>query len=434
MNWRRVLQLALVHAGVTITVVPVTSTLNRIMIADMGLSAFFVSVLVALPYLLSPLQVLIGAWADRNPVWGQHRSPWIVLGGLMAAFGSYFTAHTVYWMQAEFIPGVSAAIGAFLVWGVGVNIASVSYLSLVSDLTADQPHWRSRAVSTMWTTMIVFIILTSITLAQLLDPYTEETLYTAFGVVWAAACCFVLVGAAGVEPRATGRLVQHSADNPVLAFRLLAQNPTARRFFVFMLLVLISIYGQDVVLEPFGAEVLGMPVSQTARLTSIWGFGLLITLLLGVPWIRRYGKKPSVNLGALWAAVAFCCVIAAGLLHSVPLFLASVFLVGLGCGLLTIASLSLMLDMTIPQAVGLYMGAWGVANFVGRALGTIASGLLRDTVYAISGSPLAGYVAVFALEAVGMVLAIWVLRSITVEAFHRDAEMRTADLLALAGD
>lgn len=49
MTWRRVVQLALVHVGVSITVVPVTSTLNRIMIADMKMSAFLVSFLVARP-------------------------------------------------------------------------------------------------------------------------------------------------------------------------------------------------------------------------------------------------------------------------------------------------------------------------------------------------------------------------------------------------
>ncbi len=65
MNWWRVIQLTMVHVGVSITVVPVTSTLNRIMISDMKLSAFLVSTLIALPYLLSPLQVAVGNWADR---------------------------------------------------------------------------------------------------------------------------------------------------------------------------------------------------------------------------------------------------------------------------------------------------------------------------------------------------------------------------------
>ena len=137
-NWRKVIQLALVHVGVSITVVPVTSTLNRIMIADMKMSAFLVSVLVALPALLSPLQVAIGNWADRNPLWGMYRSPWILIGGLMAAFGSYFTAHAAYLMNDQFGIGLLAAIVTFIVWGLGVNMASVSYLSLVTDLTNDE--------------------------------------------------------------------------------------------------------------------------------------------------------------------------------------------------------------------------------------------------------------------------------------------------------
>lgn len=435
MNWKKVAQLALVHAGVTITVVPVTSTLNRIMIADLKMSALFVSLLVALPYLLSPLQVIVGNWADKNPLWGRHRSPWIVLGGLMASFGGYFTAHTIYWMQANYWLGLLAAIVVFLVWGIGVNIASVSYLSLVSDLSEQDPRWRSRAVSVMWTLMIVFIILTSLTLARMLQPFSREVLYTAFGLVWAVASFFVLIGCAALEPPATSdRKVQNTADNPLTAFQLLAANRSARQFFVYMLVVLISIYAQDVVLEPFGAQALHMSVAVTARLTSIWGTGLLITLLLGAALVRRFGKKPSANVGAVISAVAFGLIIFSGVRQDQRLFMASIFLVGLGCGLLTVSSLSFMLDMTVPQAAGLYMGAWGVANFVGRAAGNILSGLMSDLIRRSTGNAVLGYMTVFGLELVGMLLGIWLLHSISVEAFRRDAELRIQDVLRLAVD
>jgi BCD family chlorophyll transporter-like MFS transporter len=404
------------------------------MIADMQLSALFVGVLVALPYLLSPLQVLIGNWADTHPVWGQHRTPWIILGGLMASFGGYFTAHAVVAMQHNFVAGLWLAAGVFIIWGVGVNIASVSYLSLVSDLSNEETRWRSRAVSVMWTVMILSIIATSLTLSQLLAPFSVQALFTAFGIVWMVATCCVFLGVAGVEPRATGEPVQNSADHPLLAFRLLAHNQTARRFFIYLVLVLISIYAQDVVLEPYGAEVLRMPVALTARLTAIWGSGLLITLVLGIWVIRWIGKKKSANAGAVVAIIAFALVILSGFLQAPIFFMFSVFLVGLGCGLLTIASLSFMLDMTVPQAVGLYMGAWGVANFVGRALGTISGGLLRDVVYVLTGAPVAAYSAVFVLEIAGLILAIWFFRTISVEDFRHNAEIRVRDILALAGD
>ena len=63
MNARVLAQLALVHVGVSITVVPVTGTLNRVMIADMQMPVTLVGILVALPYLLSPLQIFLGNWS-----------------------------------------------------------------------------------------------------------------------------------------------------------------------------------------------------------------------------------------------------------------------------------------------------------------------------------------------------------------------------------
>lgn len=435
MNWKKVIQLAMVHVGVSMTVVPVTSTLNRIMIADMHLSALLVGILISLPYLLSPFQVIVGDWADKRPLWGRHRSPWMVIGGLMASFGSYMTSHTIYWMQDNFLLGLLAAFVIFTVWGVGVNVASVSYLSLVSEASEENANWRSRAVSFMWTAMILSTIATSIVLSRMLETYNEQALYTAFGVVWLIASLLVLFGSSGIEGAADpDRVVQNTANNPLTAFRLLLHNQSARRFFFYLLLVLISIHAQDVLLEPFGAEALHMPVAQTSRLTSIWGTGVFVTLVGGLWLVRRIGKKRSANIGALVTAAAFTAIIFTGLAANVRLFSIAVFVLGLGGGLMTVSNLSFMLEMTIPQAAGLYIGAWGVANFAGQALGNIISGLLRDLFYSATGNVLIGYSAVFGMEVVGLLIAIWLFRTISVEEFRRDAEVRIHDVLALAGD
>lgn len=435
MNWKKVVQLAMVHVGVSITVVPVTSTLNRIMIADMQLSALLVGLLISLPYLLSPLQVLVGNWADRRLVWGRHRSPWIMIGGLMASFGSYLTAHAVFLMEEHFVLGLLAALAVFTTWGMGVNIASVSYLSLVTELGQENTGWRSRTVSIMWTVMILTTIATSIALSRMLDPYTKAALHTAFGAVWMVASFLILFGAANIEPASTpGRIVHNTASNPLVAFRLLLTNPSARRFFFYLLLVLISIHAQDVLLEPFGAEALHMAVAQTSRLTSIWGTGVFLTLTGGVWLVRRYGKKASANLGAIVTALAFIAIVMTGLMANVRLFMAAVFVLGLGGGLMTVSNLSFMLDMTVPEAAGLYIGAWGVANFAGQAFGNIISGLLRDLFYQVTGNALIGYIAVFVMEVVGLLIAIWIFRKISVDEFRRDAEVRIHEVLALAGD
>ena len=435
MNWRKVIQFTLVHVGVAITAVPISSTLNRIMIADMQLSALLVGFLVALPYLLSPLQILVGNWADHNPVWGRHRSPWILIGGLMASFGCYAAPHAVFLIPENYALGLAAAVVTFTVWGVGVNVASVSYLSLLSEESQGQAGWRSRTVSIMFTTMILTTIATSIGLSRMLDPFSVAALYTAFGIIWLIATFFVVFGAAGIESESSpDQPLQNNADNPATALRALANNATARRFFVYLLLVLISIHAQDVLLEPYGADVLGMSVSATSRLTAIWGVGVLLTLVGGLPLVKRVGKKRAANIGAVVAAFAFAAIIVAGLLQQVNAFMAAVFALGLGGGLMTVSNLSFMLDMTVPQAAGLYMGAWGVANFAGQSIGSIASGLIRDVADAATGSNVLGYVVVFGLEIVGLVAAMLIFRTISVQEFQREAEVGLSDILILAGD
>ena len=440
MNWKKIVQLACVHVGVSITVVPVTSTLNRVMIADMHLSATLVALLVALPYLLSPIQVAVGSWSDQHTLWGRHRSPWIVIGGLMAGFGSYLTAHSAYLLYDRFGVGLLVAIGAFLLWGIGVNVASVSYLSLVTDLTEAEEGWRSRAVSVMWTAMILSTIVVSLLISKALQPYTdmlaaqgEAALYNAFGAVWLITCVLILVGAGRLEdaPARDQPQRHNSADNPLSAYRLLSINPAARRFFVYLVLVLVSIHAQDVLLEPFAAEAFALPVAVTSRLTAIWGVGILLGLTAGLPIMRRMGKKRTANWGALVAASAFGAIIIAGVAHWQALFMATVFVLGCGGGLMTVSNLSFMLDMTVPQAAGLYMGAWGVANFAGQAVGGISSGIIRDLMLGITGNSLVGYYTVFGLEVGGLLVAVWLFRRITVEEFRREATVQLHDLLAL---
>ncbi|MFO7634548.1 MAG: BCD family MFS transporter [Caldilinea sp.] len=437
MNVRSILQLSLVHVGVSLTVVPITGTLNRIMIADMGIPAVLVGLLVALPYMLSPLQVFVGNWADKHPVWGMHRSPWILVGGLMASFGSYMTAHTVFYMDEHFLPGLIASFAVFALWGIGVNIASVSYLSLASELTERSPkNWRTATVGVMWTAMILSTIIASIALSRALAVDASESgIYTAFGVIWMVATVFVLVGAAGIEPAGAGdRMVRNRAENPATALQVLANNPTAKRFFLYLLLVLVGIRAQDVLLEPYAADTLGMSVSETTRLEAVWGIGVFITLLGGLALVRRFGKRANAYAGAIVAIVAFGLIILSGALRNITFFHASVFLLGLGSGLMTISNLSFMLDMTVPQSVGLYMGAWGVANFVAQSVGTVGGALLRDIAYYLTGDVTLGYMTVFGLEIAGLAAALLLFRTISVEAFQRDAQVELVDVLALAGD
>ena len=55
-------------------------TLNRIMIADLGLPASLVAFFFAIPLLVSPVRVWLGYRSDGFPLFGRRREPYIVIG------------------------------------------------------------------------------------------------------------------------------------------------------------------------------------------------------------------------------------------------------------------------------------------------------------------------------------------------------------------
>ena len=80
-------QLGLIHVAVAMTLVPINSTLNRVMIKELSISATLVAILASLPYLFSPIQVAIGSYSDRHPLFGYRRTPYILVGLILCVLG-----------------------------------------------------------------------------------------------------------------------------------------------------------------------------------------------------------------------------------------------------------------------------------------------------------------------------------------------------------
>lgn len=426
---RRLLQFTLIHVGTALTVVPVTSVLNRVMIAEMGLSSTLVAFLVTLPYLLSPLQIWFGALMDRQTAAGGRFVTWIRLGGLMAAVGASFMAFTVFLIPENLFTGFAATVGVFLVWGVGINLSSVAYLALLSARV--DPQERSRTIGIMFTAMIAASIGTGIFLSSQLETYSQARLTVVLIAVPVIALVLVLLGALRLEqpsePPTADRQSLRTPSSQLL--RSLRDNPVALRYFAYLMLVLLCIHTQDVLLEPFGAEVLGMSVSDTSRLVSIWGTGFLVTMLAGIPLVRRYGERAVSGAGSCLAAAAFLLISGSGLLGQTYLFMGSVLVLGLGGGLMTQSNLTFMLRMTVPRARALYIGTWSVATFLAQAMIFVPVGL-GEFIEFYSGRPWLGYVTVFLLEGAGIIGAIFILRSIRIETFQRKANEQLPDLPA----
>ncbi|MBO9384390.1 MAG: BCD family MFS transporter [Roseiflexus sp.] len=426
------IRLGLLHVAIAMTFVLINSVLNRIMIHDLGILASVVAVLVVLPYVLSPAQVWIGQYSDTHPIFGYRRTPYIALGTLLAISGAALAPHAALALAREPLIGVPLAILLFGMWGFGYNLAVVAYLSLASDMSTEQQ--RARTVAVMWFMMITSVIVTAIVVGRALEPYSEERLFTVFLKTGGVALALALVGLIGLEPRRTTMTVRQSRAGQMAAIRAIISNPQARFFFVYLIMLLAAILGQDVLLEPFGAQAFGMNVKETTQLTAIWGGATLTALLLyGAVLSRWVSKKRGAMIGGSIAATGFLLIALSGMLAIEAMFIPGILLLGFGTGIATTTNLALMLDMTTAEQVGLFIGAWGVADAIARGVGMLLGGVMRDVIAHMSGSAVSGYVSVFLIEAMLLGISLVLLQRIDVIAF-RSRQLSLTELVAITGD
>jgi BCD family chlorophyll transporter-like MFS transporter len=165
---------------------------------------------------------------------------------------------------------------------------------------------------------------------------------------------------------------------------------------------------QDILLEPYGGEILGLPVSATTLLTAMTASGTLVALAIAARLLGR-GADPCrlAAVGALVGVFAFAAVIFAAPLKSLLLFRVGTTLIGFGTGLFSVGTLTSAMGLARGEYGGLALGAWGAVQACAGGLAIAAGGALRDGVSALAtaGSlgpalddPAIGYSFVYHLE------------------------------------
>jgi BCD family chlorophyll transporter-like MFS transporter len=156
---------------------------------------------------------------------------------------------------------------------------------------------------------------------------------------------------------------------------------------------------QDILLEPYGGQVLHLTVSQTTSLTAALAGGGLTGLALA-GWRLSRGADPFrvAATGLLVGLTAFVAVIGSAPLSYAPMFGAGVFLVGLAGGLFLVGTLSDAMARAKSGMSGLALGAWGSVQAVAAGSAIAFGGILRDVVGAYTGNQTSGYDAVYLLE------------------------------------
>ncbi len=208
--------------------------------------------------------------------------------------------------------------------------------------------------------------------------------------------------------------------------RLVSENQQVKTFFIYLIILLAAILGQDILLEPYAAEAFSMPVQATTRITSIWGICFLVAMIVAGVLEGRVRKITLARIGGWNALLGFVLIASSGILGSSDVFFIGLIVLGIGTGLSTVSNLSLMLDMTTAGKVGLYIGIWGMANAISRLIGSMIGGGIRDVLNRLMQDPVMAYVAVFLFMASLMLISLWMLARIDVNQFRRQADHRLA--------
>lgn len=382
----RFLRLSLFQLTVGMATTLFYGTLNRVMILELKVPASIVALMIAIPLLVAPFRALIGFKSDTHrSVLGWKRVPFI-WGGTLMQFGGLaimpFALIVLSGDQAfggRWIAYVGSALAFFLV-GAGAHTVQTSGLALATDL-ADETK-RPRVIALMYLMMLVGATASAIILGFLLRDFNPIGLIQ---VIQGAALFTVVCNSIalwkqearvrGVVPYAKGERRPAFRD----AWRTFVAGGQAVRLLVATGMGFFAFNMQDVLLEPYGGEILGWSVAQTTTLTGIAALGAMVAFALAARMLER--QRDPVRVAALGTAVgvvSFSCVIFASPLQSGALFSLGTFLMGMGEGMFAVGTLSAAMGLRDATQHGIALGAWGAVFATCEGLSMACAGLIRD--------------------------------------------------------
>ena len=424
MTWFGIFRLGLVQACLGAIVVLTTSTLNRVMVVELGLAAMVPGALVALHYAVQMARPRMGFGSDV----GRRRTPWIAGGMAVLALGGAGAALATAWMSSHPLAGRALAAFCFFLVGLGVSACGTSLLVLLA--TQVQEDRRAAAATAVWVMMIVGFAVTAGLAGRFLDPYTPARLVMVCATVSSVAFCVAMLALAGLE-----RPGQRSAPaDGKPAFRLaLAQvweEPDARRFTIFVFVSMLAYSAQDLILEPFAGIRFGFTPGESTQLAGVQHGGTLAGMLLASLAGRRvlgisFGCLRSwITWGCLASALAISGLVFGAATAGYWPLRANVFLLGVANGAFSIAAIGSMMALANQGRSGregTRMGLWGAAQAIGFAVGGVLGTAASDVARALLGSQVAAYASVFAGEAVLFVVAAVLAARIAVPALMQTA-------------
>jgi BCD family chlorophyll transporter-like MFS transporter len=204
------------------------------------------------------------------------------------------------------------------------------------------------------------------------------------------------------------------------AWAMFTADAQSKRALVVVGLGTFGFQAQDILLEPYGGQILHLPVGTTTILTAFLAIGGVLGFLLSGRLLKR-GVAPYrlASYGVLGGLLAFTCVLGAAPLASIIPFGLGTMLIGFGSALFVVGTLSAVMGQATGGFSGLALGTWGAvqASAAGAAIAT--GGVLRDGVSALAqrgyfgealAAPVTGYAVVYGIEIVLLLATLVAVR------------------------
>jgi MFS transporter, BCD family, chlorophyll transporter len=409
----RLLRLSLVQVSVGMSLVLLIGTLNRVMIVELGVPASLVGIMISLPLVFAPFRAVIGFRSDTHQsVLGWRRVPFIYKGTMLQfgglaimPFALLVLSGAGHASEAPAWVGQAAAALAFLLVGVGLHTTQTVGLALATDLAT--PESQPNVVGLMYTMLLFGTIASALIFGALLADFSPGRLIQV--IQGSAVATIIFNGVALWKQETRHRFQTNSAAEKQPTFQqswdgFIAGEQAMRRL-IAVGLGTMAFSMEDVLLEPYGGQILHLSVGDTTKLTAtlaiggLFGFGLASRVLS-----RGYDPLRLAGYGALAGIPAFIAVVMSAPLGTPWLFGAGTLLIGFGAGLFGHGTLTATMNLAPRDQTGLALGAWGAVQASGAGIAIALGGILRDAIAAVAPhyhfSPAAGYHFVYCTEIV----------------------------------
>ncbi|MEM8980285.1 MAG: PucC family protein [Pseudomonadota bacterium] len=384
----QLLRLSLFQVSVGMAAVLLLGTLNRVMIVELSVPAMVVALMIALPVLSAPFRAVLGFRSDTyKSALGWKRIPYLWFGALWQFGGLAIMPFSLLVLSGQQMVGPSwagevLAALAFLMTGLGMHMTQTAGLALAADRADDET--RPRVVALLYVMFLLGMAVSSLIVGWLLQDFSPFRLIRVVqgcALVGFVLCMIALWKQEKLVPMTKA---ERAVEGPTFreSFGALMAEGQAARLISVVFFGTMAFNMQDVLLEPYGGEILGMSVSSTTLLTAAWAGGALVGFSLAARWLKAgLNTYLMCARGLLIGLAAFAAVIFAAPLNSAPLFFVGSTLIGLGSGLFAVATLTAAMTLS-DKGRGLALGAWGGAQATAAGLSIAIGGTIRDLVNA----------------------------------------------------